>query len=278
MGTSSSYGGPKGVSNLLPPWAEPTDDSTAPNAVPDLPPDGASDQPAPPSPPAPGLPWSQPKSLTSRWAKGTSTGGPARALRAYVQASGGSRAASRRASAGRATARRLGGFLGAGVGGGFAAAAAAIGLITFVGRDADALLNELVDRLAPDGALLDDAVARQAAILTWEEVFERLDVAGSGFAALDRIDRGMAEDIVRRFVTHYVAERFLQELGDCIDRGAISASAANDLYREVRDFIRETVRIDFGGVDLVAMDWDSADAQARVDGVFAAAYGFIETL
>lgn len=277
MGTSSSYGGPKGVTSLLPPWAEPADE--VPPAEPPAPPpaDGTEQQPAP-APAVPGVPWGQPKNLTSRWARGTSSGGPARALRSYVSASGGGRGAARRAVAGRATAQRLGGFLAAGVGGGFAAAAAAIGLTTFIGRDADALLNELVDRLAPDGALLDDAAARQAAILTWEEVFERLDVAGAGFAALDRIDRAMMEDIVRGFVTHYVAERFLQELGDCIDRGAISAAAANDLYREVRDFIRETVRLDFGGVDLVATDWDGDAAQTRVEGVFAAAYGFIEAL
>ncbi|MEK6371245.1 MAG: Qat anti-phage system associated protein QatB [Acidobacteriota bacterium] len=290
MGTSSSYGGPKGTGGLLPPWAD-----DVPPPAPDAAGEGDDAPPAPDKagegenvPPADDAPnpqtpsateWAVPKSNLSKWARGNAGYSDSHgSLRSYVAASGGARGASAAAVSGRATARRLGGFLASVASGGFAEAARSLGITDLVGRSISAVLAELVDRLTPDGALLEESVAREAAAMTLEALFERLGVDARGLAALDRVDLAVMEETLREFVSNYVSERFLQMLGDCIDRGAVSAAQANTLYAEVRDVVTETVKVDFEGKNLTQLDWSGAEAKGLIDGVFTTAYAFIEGL
>jgi hypothetical protein len=281
MGTSASYGGPKGTGGLLPPWADDADaTANPPNAVPVVDGDGPPPQTATPAQPvATVTEWGNAKSNLSKWARGTSGyTSPRNALRGFVGAAGGSRRAATAARSGRATAQRLGGFFAGVTREGFAAAAARLGVRNLVGRSATAVLAELVDLLTTDGASLEESVAREAAAETLEALFDRLGVNAEGLVALDRVDAGAMQDLLREFVTNYVAERFLQALGDCIDRGAISATAANALYDDVRQVVVETVKVDVGGRDLVALDWSGSEAQTLIEGVFTTAYSFIEHL
>lgn len=291
MGTSSSYDGPVGPSPLLPPWAPPP-----PEEPDDKPPEngddegegrpGDQDQPdgddAPDGggivPPHLRPSWSTAKTAMREFAKsgGDETRHLRRAGRRFVQAQGGARSAARAARSGTATAMRLGGALAA------AAQAGAAGLAQFlarqfVGGDADALLAELVDAIAPDGAMNEDAAARAAAAETLERLFEHYAVAAEGLDALTALTEEAVVEVLGKYVETYVYVRLMQVLAKRIEQGATSAQSACDIEWQVRGYIAELVDIELGGRDSLAMDWSSRGATQMVEGIFADAYELLET-
>ena len=178
MGTSTSYSGPTGSSPLLPPWADDGDDisSVPPSNLPSA--DGPDGESSRISPTMPEINWQVPKAALTRLARLIGEGASAVSLsagigtvgRSYVKASGGAQAAALSARAGRAATANLGGFLADGMNRGFAQAAADIGIQDYVGRDADFVLADFIDALAPEGALREEAAARSAMIDTCIEL------------------------------------------------------------------------------------------------------------
>lgn len=282
MGTSSSYSGPVGKQPLLPPWADgPTDDEidqaadVVPQALLDnLPNDPSSPDSSPVLPPFSDdlLPWSSPKSALSRRARGNTNVSWGAIAARYVQASGGSRRAAASALAGRATTSRLGGFLASGLRNGFAEAARQLGVQNLIGRDAQYVLATFIDLIAPDGALREEAIARKAAIETMTEWFERYEVDANGVEILDQMTPEGMRDLIVLSVVNYVNARFQQELLSRIELGALSEHDANVLADEAKGFIASIVSIDFGSVDLIALDWNGPEGRQLINGVFVAAY------
>ena len=280
MGTSSSYSGPVGVSGLLPPWA---DEPTTADHEPGVPAPSADEADVPPSQQPPPndagelrpVRWSSPKSTLSRIARGTSAPRYERVMGSYVRAAGGSRGATHAAAAGRRTAAGLGRFLSAVANSGVAEAARALGIESFVGRSAQALLADLVDLLAPAGALLEEAAARRALIGTVDDLFREFDIENNGLAALDAMDRAAVERTMLRSVANYVHERWQQQLVVCIERGTVSEREANTMIGEVKDFIVQTVTFDFRDVDVLGIDWRGPQGRALVERVYRAAYSLL---
>lgn len=288
MGTSSSWGGPTGDNPLLPPWAdellpddyaEPVGDAGEPA------PDGDDRQeegarpgedqrPATP-PPEPAVSWRTVKGALSRFARGTSSKGLAPVFRRYVGARHGPRMAAHTATSGRRVTQGFGGFLADVVRDGFAAAARAVGLGDFLGRDAEFVLATFVDLLAPDGALLEDAAARKALIETTFDLFERFNVEEEGMTALDGLDADGMGEVVCTFVTNYVYERFLLELANCIERGSHSEREANQLTEQAKDFVEGEVRCELDEVDLLTLDWRGEEGQRFVRGIYERAYSLL---
>lgn len=281
MGTSTSYTGPTGKTPLLPPWADDPDDDpeAAPGDDQDVPPpdDEAAAPPEAATPPeaAPAIEWSVPKAALTRWARGGRSTTLRRVAGTYVAASGGAGRATTGARSGRAATARLGGFLGTGLRDGFAAAARELGLRDVVGRDARFVLATLVDRLAPAGALREEAVARAAMIETLADLFDRHAVEAGGLGALDALDADGVRRILALFVTNYVNARFQQELVSRVERGAVSERAANALLDQIRDFIAGIVRLDLRDIDVVALDWRGPEGRRVVDRVYEAAYSLL---
>ena len=283
MGTSASYPGPTGRNPLLPPWAEepplsppdetPEEDDGEPTTDAD---DADGPQDAEPwdgtTPPEPLVSWRASKSTMTRWVRGSGPTSLRSVARSYVGASGGPRGASAASRQGRAATARIGGFLADGLRNGFARAARNLGLQNFVGRDAQFVLASFIDLLAPVGALREDAAARKAVIETMSELFVRLDVEANGLAALDSLNPAGMLELVQISVTNYVNERFQQELVFRIEQGAISEREANDLSSEVKGFIAGIVRIDLGGIDPMALDWQGPQGTAFVERIYRAAY------
>jgi hypothetical protein len=179
------------------------------------------------------------------------------------------------AIAGRRVAGSFGGFLAGVARDGFAAAARAIGLGNFLGRDAEFVLASFVDLLAPDGALLEDAAARKALIETTFEMFERFNVQEEGMTALDRLDADDMKEIVCMFVTNYIYERFLLELANCIERGSHTEREANQLTEQGKAFVEGEVRCDLGEVDLLTLDWNGKEGRRFVQGIYEKAYSLL---
>jgi hypothetical protein len=283
MGTSTSYNGPTGRISLLPPWAdEPIDDdhlgqedapsdTAAPdrddNLVPSLGPAASNTVP-------PAVAWSAPKSRLTRLARGL--GGSLRGVgRAYVAASGGSRRAASAAITGRASTARLASLLAAGTRIGFEQALRQLGVQNLVGRDAQFVLAEFVNLLAPVGDLREAAAARAAMIRTLKEIFDRYDVATGGIDALNALDADGVRALITLSVTNYVTERFLQELVFRIERGAETEERANALMADIRAFIGGIVRLDLKGDDVLAIDWQGAPGRRIIERVYAAAYALL---
>ncbi len=296
MGTSSSYPGPKGRTPLLPPWADeedangdvdPTtgedapaeDDGAEPGTDGDPETEGAGAATVQANRPPPRMTWQAPKQALGRLAGSTGAGAGGAAFRrvgrAYVGASGGSRTAAQSARAGRAVTRRLGGFLADGARNGFRAAAERLGVNHLVGMDAQSALVAFVDLLAPDGAQLEEAVARAALIETLSEVFDGYGVDAEGLDALDRLGPADLEAIITRSVVNYVNGRIQHELVNRLERETIPEADANRLLAEMKDFIGGLARLDFAGVDLVALDWQGADGRRLVGRLFASAYALL---
>lgn len=291
MGTSKSYPGPSGRNPLIPPGADeggglpdvgsPPTEPALP-VVPGTPVQPTADRDAVPSPAAqPAIPWSVPKAALTRAANGRGAGvggGVGRALRDHVRAHGGPRQAVRRAQSGRESTASVAGFLGHVARSGFVEAARAIGLGHVIGRDATAVLSEVVDHLAPAGALLEEAAARRAVIDTFSELAREYDVRAAGVEALDRLDAAGVAAAVLRMVANYITERFKQLLVSRVERSSASLPAAERLLREVKSLIRAAVAYDFRGVDVVALDWRDTTGRAMVERIFTDAYNQLETL
>ncbi len=285
MGTSSSWGGPTGDNPLLPPWADELfpDDYGEPFGEPagdgDAQQDGdgqPGESPRPTAlPPERVVSWGTVKGAMSRFARGTSSKGLSPVFRRYVGARHGPRMESHTAFSGRRVTQGFGGFLADVARGGFAAAARAIGLGDFLGRDAEFVLATFVDLLAPDGALLEDAAARKALIETTFDLFERFNVEEEGMAALDGLDADGMKEVVCMFVTNYVYERFLLELANCIERGSHSEREANQLTEQGKDFVEGEVRCELGEVDLLTLDWRGEEGQRVVRGIYERAYSLL---
>lgn len=270
MGTSSSYTGPTGPPPpLLPPWAV---DPISPPPVPEPPPG----QPPPSQPPPvqlapPGASnWRAPKAAATRFARGTGSLGSV--ARSYVRASGGPRQAAATAVSGRTSTARIGGLASALARGGIAEAATRLGLAALLGRDAQTVLATLLDWIAPAGALREESISRIAAIETLNDLFGRLEVERNGVEALNNVTADDARLLVAMSITNYVDARFQQELVSRVEQSAVTEQAANQLSREIREFVETNVRLDLSGTDVMQMDWEGAEGKRFVDGQYLKAY------
>jgi hypothetical protein len=283
MGTSSSYKGPTGTGSLLPPWADAPPEPPAPPPPPaapggDQPPPegGAEGQPAPPVAPQPRVSWRAPKATMTRFARGASPSLRS-TFRSYVGAHrGGSRGAAHAAVAGRRATGRVLGFFADAARNGFVEAARRIGLRDFVGRDVQSVLAALIDLLAPEGALLEEAAARAAVIETMTELFDALDVEMTGMDALDHLSE---TDLAKAFelsICNVIEARFTQELAHRVERSAMDEAEANRTLSEIRDHIRGIVALDLEGVSLLDVDWGGTEGATFIETWLSAAYGVLE--
>ena len=283
MGTSSSYNGPTGKNPLLPPWApeitlpdnegQVIPDPGAENDENDSKPDGLDTEPNQTN--LPDVSWKGVKGIVSRMANNRSNASWNSAFKSYSRARGGSKMAARSSVSGRATTARLGSFLADVSSRGITQATRDIGLSDFVGRDAQSLLAAFIDLLAPSGNLLEEAIARKAMIETLAELFQLYDVETEGLKALDGIDEENIKDIVTLSITNYINEKFEHELVNCIERGTVSESDANQLLEQAKDFIIGVVEIDTEGINLVEFDWNSAEGQLLVENLYQTAYSLL---
>lgn len=313
MGTSKTYGGPGDTRRLLPAWAVPSEvpaDGSPSDAdeqepiegdsddSPDMPPadhptgpdgpepndghpDDSPDTPSSNMPPPVGgnhQPWKAAKGSLGRALR--SAGGDRnyrKAAKAYVKAHGGSRRAAQTATAARLGTARLASFLSTLATTGASAAAKAYGLASLVGKTHSEVFAAIIDAVAPPGATLEDSAARIAISSTLAELCEKWDVADGGFERL----QAMAPDDVRHTIIESVAAsiffRWALQLGLAIETKAVSTSEAIAMEGEMRQYIRDTLKLDVAHVDVLSMDWTGEQGQQIIDKVYGDAYALIET-
>ncbi len=290
MGTSSSHSGPGDGPGLLPSWAtgdgnggvSPNDGAEGGDT--DASPGDATEgnetlsdggQTQPPTPPSN---WRLAKSGMTRYA--TSGGRTAKLKSAgagYVRAKGGSRKAASSATSGRSTSRSIGSFLQSAVQSGVRQALESIGLRDTVGQSAERVLARLVDALAPSGATKEEAAARCATIGVLEYLYENVIGEDGDLAVLEQMDRATIEAAIKRSVSGYIYNRWLDELGLSIEKGAVSEAAAVQLERDVKAYVESCVSLELGDKTAIDIDWAGRDGRRIVDRVYADAYAMLET-
>lgn len=264
MGTSSSYGGPRGRGGLLPPWV---DD--------DVPP------PLPGVPGVPGIPgptWRGPKTILGRIARSGGTPSPdtLRGLgRSYVRASGGSERAAAGAVAGRAATGRLAAFATGVARDGLATTLARLGLQQLLGEDAGSAVIALVDWFAPDGALLEEAAARDATIWTLSELSDQYGIAEDGLGGFAQIGPADIVQILETSIANYLDARIQRDLLNRVERGSLDEVAAMQLSDDIKGFIRAQVRLTLEIQDPLAVDWQGREGRTLMRRLYADAYAIL---
>jgi hypothetical protein len=294
MGTSGSYGGPSGKPPLLPPelmepagLAPVAPDTPPQSPPPELPleaqPKEESQENTPEHEIAPETEpseynqtstWTSAKGSMTRYAHSGNDEGLKRTGRRYIGTRGGSRNFARAAVSGKKTAAALGHFLTDVATHGINAALEKRGLEDSLGKSVEVIIAEIADNLAPPGTTNEESVARQAIIDAIASLYEEYDLQDGNLAKLDSIGKEDVEKVFETYVVSYIYERWLQELGKRIEDNAISESWAIKLEKEVKEYVRGAVKIDFDDYDLLTLDWNAAGQ--TIENIFGQAYSFLE--
>lgn len=288
MGTQSSYGGPGDRSPLLPTWAlDPA--GSAPAVTPPAPPQQPEVTPAPSSttPPPdtqgpPGTPvvpsvaqngsWQRARRSFNRAVSSGSRESFRKSARDYVRASRGASGAARSSSSGKRVTAAFSGFLSSAAGAGLQAALRSIGIGDVLGRDVSEVLAAISNALAPDGASKEEVAARDAVNETLEHLSERFIDEGRDLTALESMTPQDIAAAIEYCVGAYVYNRWLGDLGAKIEQGDVKPTEAVRVEREMRDFIRETVRFDLSRIDVMRFDWRGEPGRQVVETIYRDAY------
>ncbi len=262
MGTSGPSDGPNPGTPLVPSWLDdapagppPTDGAPeAPNGSPDGGPAPVSPPPRMPAP-LPPLPPPPPpdrfrgaRSNFSRFAAsgGSDTRALRRGVRDYVRSgTGGTRNATKRMGASRTAARGVLGVFRDFQRDGAAATLRRLNLADLAGRSLQDVFLGLTDVVCQDGGSIDEGIARDA----WLETVADLD-ALAGVDA-DTLTADQMRDAFLSFIAHTIEGRLFQDIGTKGFKFAADLAAIESFERQLRSYIRRSVRDSFSG-DLTA--------------------------
>ncbi|SPD75139.1 conserved hypothetical protein [uncultured Desulfobacterium sp.] len=282
MGTSSSFGGPKDTSRLLPAWAQGNGSEENPSNGREQPNENGSDSEQSdtnnqkPDVQQPQFPtWQTAKNMMSRYSGGGGgRGGLAKAGKAYVGAKGGAGRASQSVRSGKTTVRNLANFLSTASRSGLAQALNNFGLSNLVGKDVDTVFSGLIDAIAEEGADFDKNIARQAMDDALEGFYKECS-ENQSLDALDSLTAEQIKDAIENFVAGYIYKRWLQELGACVERKSVSEIDAVKLEQEVKLYVKDTVSLELDNKDPLTIDWNGNEGQHLIDSLYEEAYNFI---
>lgn len=295
MGTQNSYRGPGDRQPLLPSWALTPAVMPEGDAAPESPGDPPAginpEVPTPVDPMAPAvkppeqsLPneAARPQPVHEKWRAargafrryvtgGGDRGGLGRAARAYVRAKGGPRRAARAATGGRTATARLAGFLADVARHGVEEAARRAGLASLLGRDSETVFAGIIDSIAPAGATAEEAAARAAVSDALWRVYDQLSLADD-IHKLDSMDAQSVAGAIEAAIVAYIYNRWLQEVGIRLEERALTAAQAVRLERDVKDYTRESVRMELENIDVLAVDWRRGEGRQFVERKYTEAY------
>ncbi len=227
--------------------------------------------------------WSGAKRRMTNFARSSDSRARGRALRgaakAYVRGSGGSRTAAKSAIHGKAVGVRLGGVLSGisseGVGGTFEK----LGLGSLDNLSVEAAFNKLAQHLCSNGATIEESVANVAAITALSQLYEDFDLENNNLDNLDSLSADQVNEIIQCYVSAYIYERWLHELGASIEgKEDISTSNVVSLEEEVKEFVTSSISLEFGDADLTQVDFEQGEGRDILENIFQQAYEQIETL
>lgn len=286
MGTQSSYGGPGDKTPLLPDWAL----QTPPPAEPEG--DGATDEPEKSDEPAeeenptiaPVIPANPPRlwqSAKTRLGKCSGSGTGSRkevyrkAARGYVKALGGSRRAARSSAAGRSATASLATFLSGVASNGLDATLRTLKLTSIIGKDAVSVFAAVINAICPEGSAREDVAARESVNDAMWQLYGTLVPEDGNLDGLNSLTEEQVQATLLASVVAYIYRRWLGDLGIKIEEKAVSAKEAIKLERQMKTYIRDSVKLELGGRRALNMDWKGREGREVVERIYQEAFSLI---
>jgi len=289
MGTSNSYGSPKDTSHLIPSWARQSsgdiDSNSTDTGIP--PDDGQVDQNIPANANSndqnvqvqnhesrPQEKWKNAKNVMSRYA-GSGQGSLTGVGRAYIRAKGGAQKAAQSVISGKSTARNLASFFATTARTDISQGLNSIGLGQLIGENIDTVFSGIIDALSGNGENFDENIARQAIEDALTSSYEQCS-ENQNFESLEHLTPEQLKSAIENFVSGYIYKRWLQELGNCIERKAVSEPEAIKLEVEVKIYVRDLVNLELNSRSIFSIDWNGDEGQQIIDSLYEDVYSLIE--
>jgi len=130
------------------------------------------------------------------------------------------------------------------------------------------VLEALVNRLAGPGGTLEEADARVAMMRALQDELEKP-------TAFDGLDQEGVGRTVEGFIVECIFERMLQEIGDRLENGAMTAEDAKKAEDDIRVYVVATVQLELAREETLTV-WDGPEGQELVDRLMEDAYGQLE--
>jgi hypothetical protein len=159
---------------------------------------------------------------------------------------------------------------------GLDAALKAFKLSSLVGKDAETVFAGLVNAIAPEGKSREEIAARDAVAEALCFLYEKL-VPGQPDAsdAFENLSEELVREALLVSVSAYVYERWLVDLGRKIEEKAITAAEAVRLEGEMKQYVRDSVKVDLTKIEVLEMNWKGKDGRAFVQRIYEDAFAFI---
>jgi hypothetical protein len=282
MGTSASNGGPKGSPPLLPDWYSPTspdgDSNQNDNSGSTGNPEQNNTENAPNESPQPKQSgdWGKSKGALTRLSNSRSGASVKKAGNKYVNSLGGSKGATKAAAQGRITGSRYASFLGNIASGGINNALQNLGLDQFVGSSSEEICLALANAIAPPGTTNDEAIARDALISTLDSLYTRMQEEGSDFTNLEQLSLEQVKETLVEYVSHYIFNKWMYELGNAIEKGSVSESEAINLEIEVKDLIYTETIERYRDIPIESFNINDRSNDTMIEDIFQTAYSTLE--
>lgn len=287
MGTSKSNIGPGNFTPLLPPWAplpeleSETGNEEAPlqtkNPSTDTEDSNQENVAGSVFSPNTGN-WTSARRKLSSYANNPNTRNLKRAAREYVKVSGGGGNAAKSAISGKRVATRFGTFINDVRSKGIQEALSNLGLTQYAGESTEFILAKVADMLAPPGGLSEESIARSALLETLGTICLKLDTDSQDVSLLEKLDAENMALVIIDYISNYIYQRWLQELGFTIEKKDVSESFLIKTEKEAKKLIYNSLKVETKAINLLKTNFSKGSGKRIIDNVFSQAYILIETL
>ena len=270
MGTSSSYGGPKGKNPLLP---NDFDDNGSNNGSASENLNNIEDEQTTINSPNTQL-WTTAKTLTSKLIKG-SVKKNRPVLSKYVKALGGAKKAASSAKAGKVTAIKLGSFISGISSKGIQETFKQYG-IEYEGKTAEEVLPEIVNKIAPTGNTKEEVVARLAIGDVIDVLYEEIEKNNGDLNSIETLNNEQFNDIMRKYISAYIFQRFLNDLESRFEENAKSMGSTLQIENDIKEYISGVVDNKLKDKDFAKLDFSSTTIHNIIENIYIECYEVIE--
>lgn len=273
MGTSSSNYGPSKNTPLLPDWNEndsgknqddnANSESTQNNDNGDAPFSGN---------------WSGARRSLGNFSTNPSRTNFNRAARSYVKASGGAKNVAKSAHYGKVSAGKVVAFLNGIRQSGIGGTSDNLGIGNIQEQSIEQIFNKLADSLSSSGGTDEETIARNAVVEALGKIYEDFDLENNSLDSLNQITEEQSSQYLEYYISAYIYERWLHELGVKMEQKDISSSEIINAERIAYDFIQSSVNLNIDEYNISTFDYNSTVGKGIIDDVFVQAYTIIEEL
>ena len=135
--------------------------------------------------------------------------------------------------------------------------------------------SELIDTLLDNGVNFDENIAREAIEDALASFYKKCS-ENQNFKSLEHLTEEQLKRAIEDFVSGYIYKRWLQKLGNCIERKAVSEIEAVKLEGEVKIYVRDLVNLELDSRNILSIDWNGDEGRQMIDSLYEDAYSLIE--